>query len=103
MHDFKESALLLIGLQNDYLSPRSPLMKDIEKPERVVLFTRRLLWLISQVSRSHMHMANIPIRSAQGHPEIAREVGFLGTIKNENPVSTWLDWNRDHSPSPPLA
>ena len=84
MHDFKESALLLIGLQNDYLSPRSPLMKDIEKPERVVLLTRRLLWLISQVSRSHMHMANIPIRFRPGHPEIAREVGFLGTIKNEN-------------------
>ena len=84
MKNLKHTALLLIGMQNDYFSRRSPLTKDFEDPSRIQNIKRRILWIISHVSHSKIFIANLPILFQTGHPEIARELGLLASIKKHN-------------------
>ena len=84
MKTLKHTALLLIGMQNDYFSKRSPLAKDFEDPSRIQKIKRRILWIISHASRSNIFIANLPILFQTGHPEIARELGILASIKKHN-------------------
>ena len=84
MRNTGNTAMLVIGMQNDHLSERSPIMKTIDHTERIKKFKRRILRLISHVAASDILMANLPILFQKGYPEIAQEFGMLEVIKQNN-------------------
>ncbi|MEE2908096.1 MAG: cysteine hydrolase, partial [Planctomycetota bacterium] len=77
-----ETALLLIGMQNDHFSPLSPVRDMIDAPHRIDMVKDRILNLVSHFVRTPLTMINLPILFHKGHPEICQEVGILAAIKN---------------------
>ena len=81
MPQLDNTALLLIGMQNDHFGPHCALRKSIEAPERIDAVKDNILELITTLSNTPMSIINLPILFREGHPEITQEIGILAAIK----------------------
>ena len=81
MSTLKNTAVLLIGMQNDHFGPDCMLRSAIENPERIDAIKHRILNLIQALSDTDVTILNLPILFREGHPEITQQVGILATIK----------------------
>ena len=103
MSMLKNTAVLLIGMQNDHFGQDCMMRSAIENPERIDTIKHRILDLISTLSDSDVTILNLPILFREGHPEITQQVGILATIKQAslfvegtkggNVISELDDWS----------
>tara|TARA_B100001059_G_C17812929_1_gene573378 strand:- start:1442 stop:2062 length:621 start_codon:yes stop_codon:yes gene_type:complete len=81
MSQLKNTALLLIGMQNDHFGTESILRGSIEQPERIDEVKDNTLAMIHALQGTDASIINLPILFREGHPEITQEVGILAAIK----------------------
>ena len=84
MSQLKNTALLLIGMQNDHFGAESILRSSIEKPERIDEVMDNTMALINALKDTEASIVNLPILFREGHPEITQEVGILAAIKQNS-------------------
>lgn len=81
MSQLKNTALLLIGMQNDHFGPQGVLRSSIEEPERIDQVKNSIMSMIEVLKNTDASIINLPILFREGHPEITQEVGILAAIK----------------------
>ncbi len=81
MSQLSNTALLLIGMQNDHFGPECALRASIEAPERIDEVKTNILNLTNKLLETSVDVINLPILFREGHPEITQEVGILAAIK----------------------
>ena len=81
MSQLKNTALLLIGMQNDHFGQESVLRGSIEQPERIDEVKENILSMVKALKGTDASIVNLPILFREGHPEITQEVGILAAIK----------------------
>ncbi|MDG2422410.1 MAG: cysteine hydrolase [Phycisphaerales bacterium] len=81
MSQLSNTAILLIGLQNDHFGPNCALRSSIESPERIDLVKSNILSFIQSLLETDVSIVNLPILFREGHPEITQEIGILAAIK----------------------
>ena len=84
MSQLKNTALLLIGMQNDHFGSESVLRSSIEKPERIDEVMDNTMALVNALKDTEASIVNLPILFREGHPEITQEVGILAAIKQNS-------------------
>ncbi len=77
----QESALILIGYQNDYFSPQGILHGVFEESAAVDGVLRRTLSLLAALRESPVTLISTPICFTPDYQEINEPVGILGVIK----------------------
>lgn len=81
MSQLKNTALLLVGMQNDHFGTESVLRGSIEEPERIDQVKENILAMTRALQHTDASIVNLPILFREGHPEITQEVGILAAIK----------------------
>tara|TARA_Y100000589_G_scaffold331098_1_gene383262 strand:+ start:2265 stop:3152 length:888 start_codon:yes stop_codon:yes gene_type:complete len=81
MSQLKNTALLLVGMQNDHFGQESVLRASIEEPERIDQVKENILTMVKALQATDASIVNLPILFREGHPEITQEVGILAAIK----------------------
>lgn len=79
--DPKQTALILIGYQNDYFAPDGILHEVIEKPSRVTNVLANTLKLVELLSPTPVLIISTPIIFTSDYRELIDPVGILKTIK----------------------
>lgn len=81
MPQLDQTALLLIGMQNDHFGPNCALREMIEAPERIDLVKKNIMSMVDSLMDTSASIINLPILFREGHPEITQEIGILAAIK----------------------
>lgn len=81
MPQLDNTALLLIGMQNDHFGPSCALRDSIEAPERIDTVKHNILNMVDTLIDTTASIINLPILFREGHPEITQEIGILAAIK----------------------
>jgi len=76
-----ETAVLLIGFQNDYFSPDGVLRQFIEEPARVTGTLRNTVALITRLQPTSVLMVTTPILFTPAYGEVREPVGILKAIR----------------------
>lgn len=79
----KQTALLLIGYQNDYFAADGVLHAVIEESSRVTGVLANTVNLIEQLSTTPMLMIATPIAFTADYSELVEPIGILQTIKEK--------------------
>ncbi|MEL0647166.1 isochorismatase family cysteine hydrolase [Pseudoalteromonas agarivorans] len=80
MHDLSKSALVLIGFQNDYFSPKGVLYDVVEESSRVTGVVENTLSLLSHCAEKFAIVINTPIHFTQDYSELKNPIGILKSI-----------------------
>ncbi|MCH2133489.1 MAG: cysteine hydrolase [Phycisphaerales bacterium] len=83
MSTLANTALLLIGMQNDHFGAECMLRSAIEAPDRIDDVKDRIMDLVDRLSPTPATIVNLPILFREGHPEINQPVGILAAIKEQ--------------------
>lgn len=78
----KDTALLLIGFQNDYFSPDGILNSVIEASAKAVKTVENTTHLLEQLTQTPITIISTPIFFTQNYEELIEPVGILKTIKD---------------------
>jgi len=79
----KQTALLLIGYQNDYFSTEGVLHAVIEESSRVTGVLTNTVTLLEQLKNTPILMIDTPIAFTANYSELVEPVGILQTIKEK--------------------
>lgn len=79
--DYKHTALILVGYQNDYFAKNGILRGVVEEPGRVDDVLQNTLALISRLAPSEASILSTPIVLTPDYRALASPVGILHTIK----------------------
>lgn len=77
----ENTALLLIGFQNDYFSKQGILHRVIEESSRVTGILENTLRLVEALTSTQMTIISTPINFTPDYSELVDPVGILATIK----------------------
>lgn len=80
MYDLSKTALILIGFQNDYFSPRGILHTVIEESSRVTGVVKNTLNLLDQRASDFALVVNTPIHFTADYSELKNPIGILKVI-----------------------
>lgn len=80
--NLKNTALLLIGFQNDYFSPSGILHGVIEESSKVTNVLANTVHLLECLESTPMLLIETPIFFTPGYEELIEPVGILKTIKD---------------------
>lgn len=80
--NLKNTALLLIGFQNDYFSPSGILHGVIEESSKVTNVLANTVHLLECLEPTPMLLIETPIFFTPGYEELIEPVGILKTIKD---------------------
>lgn len=75
------TALLLIGFQNDYFSPQGILHSVIEESSKVTNVLSNTVHLLERLESTPVLIVETPIFFTPGYEELTESVGILKTIK----------------------
>ena len=78
----QETALILIGYQNDYFSKDGVLRPVIENNERSDTVLRNTVHLIDSIKESDVSIISTPIKFSSDYSEMLQEDGILAAIKD---------------------
>ncbi|MBB1355024.1 isochorismatase, partial [Pseudoalteromonas sp. SR45-5] len=67
MHDFSKTALILIGFQNDYFSPKGILYDVVEESSRITGVVENTLSLLTACAEHFALVVNTPIHFTQNY------------------------------------
>jgi nicotinamidase-related amidase len=81
MMNAQQTALLLIGFQNDYFAPAGVLNDFIEDPDRLTEVLRNTVQLIEHLEKSPVLMIIAPIFFTSTYEELVEPIGILKKIK----------------------
>ena len=79
--DYKHTALILVGYQNDYFAKNGILRGVVEEPGRVDEVLQTTLALIARLARTEASIISTPIVLTPDYRALASPVGILHTIK----------------------
>jgi nicotinamidase-related amidase len=79
--DPRETALILVGYQNDYFAPQGILRGVVEDPSRVDAVLTNTLSLIHKLADTPLTILSTPIVLQQDYRALANSVGILDAIK----------------------
>lgn len=79
--DYKHTALILVGYQNDYFAKNGILRGVVEEPGRVDDVLQNTLALISRLAPTEASILSTPIVLTPDYRALASPVGILHTIK----------------------
>ncbi len=79
--DSRDTALILIGFQNDYFAPDGVLHDAIEAPAAVIGTLRNTVRLVEQLIPTPVLIISTPIIFTPDYRELVDPVGILRTIK----------------------
>jgi nicotinamidase-related amidase len=77
----QDTALLLIGFQNDYFDPDGGLHDVIEEPDRLVSTLRSTVCLLQNLAASPILIIAAPIFFTPDYEELVEPIGLLKRIK----------------------
>lgn len=77
----KDTALILVGYQNDYFAPNGILRGVVEDPQRVDQVLANTLRLIGALADTPLTILSTPIVLQQDYRALANSVGILDAIK----------------------
>jgi len=77
-----DTALVLIGYQNDYFASDGILRKVIEESSRVTNVLENTISLVENLAKSSILIISTPILFTQDYSEIVEPIGILKTIKD---------------------
>jgi len=80
MHDFSKTALILIGFQNDYFSPKGILYDVVEESSRITGVVENTLSLLAACAEEFALVVNTPIHFTQNYSELKNPIGILKAI-----------------------
>ncbi|MEH6480449.1 MULTISPECIES: isochorismatase family cysteine hydrolase [Pseudoalteromonas] len=80
MHDFSKTALILIGFQNDYFSPKGILYDVVEESSRITGVVENTLSLLTACAEHFALVVNTPIHFTQNYSELKNPIGILKAI-----------------------
>ena len=80
MYDLSKTALILIGFQNDYFSPRGILHTVIEESSRVTGVVKNTLNLLDKRASDFALVVNTPIHFTADYSELKNPIGILKVI-----------------------
>ncbi|WP_259365846.1 isochorismatase family protein [Pseudoalteromonas sp. 5Ae-yellow] len=80
MHDFSKTALILIGFQNDYFSPKGILYDVVEESSRITGVVENTLSLLAACAEQFALVVNTPIHFTQNYSELKNPIGILKAI-----------------------
>ena len=80
MHDFSKTALILIGFQNDYFSPKGILYDVVEESSRITGVVENTLSLLTSCAEQFALVINTPIHFTQNYSELKNPIGILKVI-----------------------
>lgn len=83
MTSLANTALVLIGYQNDYFSPQGILHKVIEESSRITGVLENTLALLRQHGNEFGIVVNTPIHFTQNYAELKNPIGILQVIKEQ--------------------
>ena len=78
----EQTAILLIGFQNDYFAEDGILHSALEDPGRVAAVRDRTVSLLSRLEPSPVTVVSTPILFTEDYRELVDPVGILKTIKD---------------------
>lgn len=76
----ESTAMIMLGMQEDYFSPQSPLASQFREQGEVL---DRNLAAATRVHSQGGLVVHVPLQFAPGYPEIADAPGLLATIKGQ--------------------
>lgn len=79
--DYKQTALILVGYQNDYFAKNGILRGVVEEPGRVDEVLEKTLALIKRLAPTEASILSTPIVLTPDYRALASPVGILHTIK----------------------
>ncbi len=79
--DYKQTALILVGYQNDYFAKNGILRGVVEEPGRVDDVLEKTLALIKRLAPTEASILSTPIVLTPDYRALASPVGILHTIK----------------------
>ena len=79
--DYKQTALILVGYQNDYFAKNGILRGAVEEPGRVDDVLEKTLALIKRLAPTEASILSTPIVLTPDYRALASPVGILHTIK----------------------
>ncbi|MGB3790719.1 MAG: cysteine hydrolase family protein [Phormidesmis sp.] len=77
----RNTALLLIGFQNDYFSPEGILHGVIEASAKAVKTVENITYLVQELAKTPVSIIATPIFFTTDYTELVEPVGILKTIK----------------------
>lgn len=77
----QETALILVGYQNDYFSPRGSLHSVIEDPHRLEEILENTLRVVERLAETAATLITTPILFTPGYSELCEPVGILKAIQ----------------------
>lgn len=83
MNALNNTALVLIGYQNDYFSPQGILHKVIEESSRATGVLENTLSLLREQGRDFGIVVNTPIHFTENYSELNEPIGILKVIKEQ--------------------
>ena len=79
--DAKNTALILVGYQNDYFSPRGKLHSVMEDSYQATIVLANTLRLVEQLSTTPTLIISTPVVFSKDYRELNEPVGILANIK----------------------
>ncbi len=79
--NFADTALILVGYQNDYFAPNGILRSVVEEPGRVDDVLKNTLALIQRLASTEALIVSTPIVLSPDYRALASPMGILHTIK----------------------
>ncbi|AWB56580.1 cysteine hydrolase family protein [Colwellia sp. Arc7-D] len=83
MNTLKNTALVLIGYQNDYFSPQGVLHKVIEESSRATGVLENTISLLREQGKDFGVVVNTPIHFTENYQELNEPIGILQVIKEQ--------------------
>ena len=80
MPDLSKTALILIGFQNDYFSPKGVLYEVVEESSIITGVVENTLSLLTSFAEQFALVVNTPIHFTQSYNELKNPIGILKVI-----------------------